>query len=426
VDIDTLDASDMNRQIEQYVDQITYYPSKRLSNYAEIPDEWKTAVFLQLSNKVKYQILLGQPKEEVVKLLESLDPVDATDILQLFDKRHREELLGQLSENIKSNLSLLLSFDKDSAGGLMTLNYIQVNINDKMFEVAEKFRTHEKRTGKSAEILVLRDGTVMGYLPTYALGFATPNQLITDHIKPIKTIRYNTSGKDVLSMFRSYPHSKLVVLDDNSFVVGVIYSDDVLKVLREQEGMSLYNFAGINREEEVFDPASVKIRFRYKWLLINLATAFFASFTVGLFRDTLDKYVLLAVYMPIVAGMGGNSATQTLAVMVRGIALRQINLSNFVSPLLSELGSALVNGLMNGVLVFGIVVLLNGEYLIGTVLAVAMVINLLVAAFFGTITPLLMKHWGKDPASSATIFITTATDVLGFLAFLGLATLLLR
>jgi magnesium transporter len=415
----------MNKMIDRYVDKITYYPSKRLENYDDVPSDLRVAVFLQLSNKTKYQILLGQPKEKVIELLESLDPVDATDLLQLFDKRQREILLGQLSENIKSNLSLLLSFDKNSAGGLMTLNYIQVDVNDKMHDVAEKFRVHEKRTGRSAEILVLKGESVVGYLPGYSLGYATPNQLISEYVRPIRTIKHNTSDKDVLNMFRSYPHNKLVVLDDNNFVVGVIYSDDVLKVLREQESKSLYDFAGINKEEEVFDPASVKIRFRYKWLLINLATAFFASFVVGMFRETLDKFILLAVYMPVVAGMGGNSATQTLAVMVRGIALKQIDLRNFTKPLLAELGSALVNGMINGALVFGIVGFLGGEILIGLILAIAMIINLLVAALFGTVMPLVMKALGKDPASSATIFITTATDVLGFLAFLGLATWLL-
>lgn len=415
----------MNKLIDRYVDKISHHPSKRLENYDDVPSDLKVAVFLRLSNKTKYQILLGQPKDKVIKLLESLDPVDATDTLQLFDKRQREELLGQLSENIKSNLSLLLSFDKDSAGGLMTLNYIQVDVMDKMCDVAEKFRVHEKRTGRSAEILVLKGDRVAGYLPGYSLGFSTPNQLISEYVRPVRTVKYNTSDKDVLNMFRSYPHSKLVVLDDNNFVVGVIYSDDVLKVLKEQESRSLYDFAGINKEEEVFDPVFVKIRFRYKWLIINLATAFFASFVVGMFRDTLDKFVLLAVYMPVVAGMGGNSATQTLAVMVRGIALKQIDLRNFTKPLLAELGSALVNGLINGALVFGIVGLFGKEVLIGLVLAIAMIINLLVAALFGTVMPLVMKALGKDPASSATIFITTATDVLGFLAFLGLATWLL-
>ena len=178
-------------------------------------------------------------------------------------------------------------------------------------------------------------------------------------------------------------------------------------------------------EETVTDPATRKIQLRYKWLIINLGTAFLAAFTVGQFESVLSKFVLLAVYMPIVAGMGGNAATQTLAVMVRGIALKQIDLKTAYRTLRSELGSGLVNGLINGLLVAAVVLIMNGDVKIAFILAIAMIINLLVAAFFGTLVPLIMSKLKKDPAASATIFITTATDVLGFMAFLGLATLIL-
>jgi magnesium transporter len=156
-----------------------------------------------------------------------------------------------------------------------------------------------------------------------------------------------------------------------------------------------------------------------------LGTAFLASFVVSRFEDTLSAFVLLAVYMPIVAGMGGNAATQTLAVLVRGIALKQIELKTAWRTLRNELGASLVNGIINGLLVAAVVILVNHDYKIAAILAMAMVLNMLVAAFFGTLVPLLMSKLGKDPAASATIFITTATDVLGFLAFLGLATVVL-
>ncbi len=150
-----------------------------------------------------------------------------------------------------------------------------------------------------------------------------------------------------------------------------------------------------------------------------------AASVVGLFEDTISKYVLLAVYMPIVAGMGGNAATQTLAVVVRGIALRQIELKTALKTLKNELGAGFVNGLINGFLVAFVVLVKDHDPKIALILALAMVINLIVAALFGTLVPLIMQKLHKDPATSATIFITTATDVLGFLAFLGLATIIL-
>lgn len=171
--------------------------------------------------------------------------------------------------------------------------------------------------------------------------------------------------------------------------------------------------------------ASDLVKFRYKWLIINLATAFLAAFTVGQFESVISKYVLLAVYMPIVAGMGGNAATQTLAVLVRGITLKQISLATAFRTLRNEVKAGLANGLINGFLVAFVVLAKDHNWKIALILAMAMVINLVVAAIFGTLVPLIMSRLKKDPASSATIFITTATDVLGFLVFLGLATIIL-
>jgi len=192
-----------------------------------------------------------------------------------------------------------------------------------------------------------------------------------------------------------------------------------------REASSLYGFAGVRAEESVFDNAGRKIKHRYKWLMINLGTAFLASTIVSLFDETISKYVLLAVYMPVVAGMGGNAGTQTLAVLVRGISMNQITLKTMWRTLKNELGSGFVNGAINGAIITGIVFLKDGDWRIGLILALAMSVNLVIAGFFGTIVPLVMKRLGKDPASSATVFITTATDIFGFLTFLGLATLIL-
>jgi magnesium transporter len=176
----------------------------------------------------------------------------------------------------------------------------------------------------------------------------------------------------------------------------------------------------------VLDGFQIKVKNRYKWLNINLFTVLLASLVVGLFDDLISEFVLLAVYMPIVAGMGGNAGTQTLAVMVRGISLGQISLKNAWNTLRNEMGAGLVNGLINGLIITLVIYFKDGDFRIGMILALALVINLLIAAFFGTLVPLFMKKIGKDPATSATIFITTATDVLGFLIFLSLATWILR
>lgn len=404
---------------------ILFRKNTRTELFLAQPKEKRIELLSSLTTGVKKDILQRLPDEDVVEILEALDPDEATDLLQLITKHKREKVLQLLSRNLKESLSTLLEFDPETAAGLMTLDYVQVDISENIAEVSEKFKEHEARTGRPPVILALKNNALAGFLPGHALGLAGKNERIEKFIKRMPTISYAAKHSEVVKSFRSHPHSKIAVLNDSGSVVGIIYSDDMLKVIDESRSYSLYNFAGIKQEESVTDSVAQKIHNRYRWLIINLGTGFLAAFAVGLFEGTLEKYVLLAIYMPIVAGMGGNAATQTLAVQVRGIALKQIELKTALKTLKNEIGAGFVNGLINGVLVAVVVIILNGDYKIAFILAIAMVINLLVAAFFGTLVPLIMSKLGKDPAASATIFITTATDVLGFMAFLGLATLVL-
>jgi magnesium transporter len=399
--------------------------AKRIEAFLAMPQDKRAAVLHAVTPRVRKDLLRRIPVHDLVAILEMVDPDEATDMLQLLGKHRREETLQLLSEELKNALSTLLEFDAQTAAGLMTLDYIQVDVGENIESVAEKFRRHEHKTGRPPVILATKEGRLAGFLPGHELGLSGKKELIGKRIKRISSISYAALHDEVVHMFRAHPHGKVAVLNDNGDVVGIIYSDDVLQLIEERTSSSLYHFAGITQEESVTDSARHKVQNRYRWLIINLATAFLAAFTVGQFEDVLSKYVLLAIYMPIVAGMGGNAATQTLAVLVRGIALKQIELKTAWRTLWNELGSGLINGLINGVLVAAVVILINHDFKIALILALAMVVNLLVAAFFGTLVPLIMSKLRKDPASSATIFITTATDVLGFLAFLGLATLIL-
>jgi len=408
------------------INQIRQRPKERLAIFKALSLSQQAQACLGLSKYLVYDILSAIPDKDVVLILEYLDPDEITDILQLFSTKKREYLLRAMSDEIKESVQKLIKFDPETAAGLMDIDYIQVNEDDSIFSVAKQFKVHEKRTGRLPTIIVLKmNGELSGYLPGHELGFAYPKDKAKKYVHKIITIPHSASKDEVAELFRNYPHSKMAVLGAAGQVMGIIYSDDVLRLLREQESDSLYNFAGVSKEESVLDGAADKVRFRYKWLIINLGTAFLASFVVSLFGSTISKYVLLAVYMPIIAGMGGNAATQTMAVMVRGLAFKQIDLKSPFNALRKEVLAGAVNGIINGIIVALVVIIINHDLMIALILAMAMVINLIVAGFFGTLIPLVMKRLGKDPASSATIFITTATDVLGFLAFLGLAKLLL-
>jgi magnesium transporter len=404
---------------------ILFHKNKRAELFKSLTSDQQIELLRSVTPGVKRDLLQRVPSRDLIPLLEAVDPDEATDILQLLHPKKRDTVLQLLSVDLKDAISTLLKFDAQSAAGLMTLDYIQVDIGSTIEDTAIKFRQHEKRTGRPPVIVVMQDGKLTGFLPGHELGFARKKDLIARYVKKMPAISYIASHHDVIDMFHSHPHNKIAVLNDNHDVVGIIYSDDALQLLHDSEGASLYDFAGISDEEGVSDSIHNKVKNRYKWLIINLATAFMAAFTVGLFEDILTAFVILAVYMPIVAGMGGNAGTQTLAVVVRGIALRQVSLKTAWPILRNEVGAGLINGLIVGVLVAIVSVLLNQDIRIAVVLALAMVFNLVVATFFGTLVPLIMSRLGKDPATSASIFITTATDVLGFMSFLGLATIIL-
>lgn len=410
----------------EIIHDLSFKPKKRIELFLNLSLNDQADLIHMLSKQVRKNVLRNLSQPELIALLEKVDPDEATDLLQLVGPRKREHIMAELSQNLKDTLGTLLEFDANTAAGLMTLDYIQIDPDTDIATVAQKTKQHEDRTGRPPVIVVIENGRPIGTLPGHRLLFNNPKQTVRNLIRRTPTIKHSATHEQVIEKFRAHPHDKVIVISDDRTVLGIIYSDDLLQLMHEQESASLYDFAGINDEESVMDSTRRKVRFRYKWLIINLFTAFLAAFTVGAFEETLTKYVLLAVYMPIVAGMGGNAATQTLALVVRGISLKQIDLRTAGRTLRNEMSAGFINGLINGLIVALIVILKDRDYRIAIVLGLAMIINLLVAGLFGTLIPLVMQKLKKDPATSATVFITTATDVLGFVAFLGLGTLILR
>ncbi len=409
----------------QVAREITFHPNTRLERFLSLSHEERAQVLLCLSKKIATHLLAELKDADLMDILEHLDPDQATDIVQLLPRGKQKRLISGLTELIRTQVSFLSEFDPQTAAGLMSLDYVQIDERDTLADATKQLKAHEQKSGRLPVMLVLRAGKLVGELPGYALGLGSPSDAVESSTRSVQTAEADASRQEMVDIFKRDHQNKVVVLSREGTVLGIVYADSLFRYLEEQATSSLYSLAGIHKEESVLDSAEAKIRFRYKWLILNLGTAFFASAIVSLFQETISKYVLLAVYMPIVAGMGGNAGTQTLAVLVRGIALGQIDFKNAWPTLKRELMAGLANGIINGVIVASIVLIFNRDVLIALILGCAMVVNLLVSATFGTLVPLLMKRLEKDPATSATIFITTATDVLGFLFFLGLASLLL-
>jgi magnesium transporter len=235
--------------------------------------------------------------------------------------------------------------------------------------------------------------------------------------------RVDMDQEEVARQVAAYNLLAIPVVDEENKLVGIITVDDVIDVIKDEATEDIYRLAGVATDERVFTPAHQSLRKRLPWLGVNLGTAFLAASVVGIFTRTIDALPILAVFMPIVAGMGGNAATQTLTVIVRGIALGELSWGNSRKALMKEAAVGIGNGLALGLVAAAVAWMVNGDPVLGLVLGAAMVINMFVAATAGVLVPLGLRAASIDPALASSVFITTMTDVFGFLSFLGLATL---
>ena len=396
--------------------------SSPAERFRELPGSRRREVFFRLPETVQRSLVEDMDAEQLRAFVRRLDTDEATDVLGLLGEEAREEVLGQLDRDRREKVRFLLDFSPDSAAGVMSLNYVTVGKESTFDDVAERVRKHERRTGKLPTVFVTDGDELLGTLPGPTLAMADQGpEGIVEYVRKTPTVSYDTPDTEVIEVFRTNSESTVAVLDDDGSVLGAVYAGDLLSIIEEEAGETLYEFTGVTKEESALDGPLAKVKSRYKWLIINLGTAFLAAAVVGLFEDTIAAFTLLAVYMPVVAGMGGNAGTQSMAVTVRGITLGQVSLNTGGRVVLNEILAGAANGAITGLLVAVIASVFNQSPLLGLVLGVSMVLNLVIAGFFGTVIPLVLSRIGKDPATSATIFITTATDVLGFLIFLGLA-----
>ncbi|WP_302082557.1 magnesium transporter [Salinibaculum rarum] len=409
------------------VQQLLATASAPATEFGRLSRSSQREVFFQLPETVRQRVVDDMDDDQLRGFVRRLDPDEGTDVLGYADEATREAVLERLGEDRRERIEFLLEFSPESAAGMMHLNYIIVSASSSFDDVARRVRRYEERTGRFPVVFVSdSEDRLLGELPGHTLALTNGGGTdITEYLKDVPSVRYDRPDSEVMEVFRTNPESRVAVLDEEDSIMGVIYADDILRAIETEAGETLYEFTGVAEEESVLDGPMVKIRSRYKWLIINLGTAFLAAAVVGLFEDTIAAFTLLAVYMPVVAGMGGNAGTQSMAVTVRGIALDQVSLSTGARVIFNEVVAGAANGAITGALVAVIASVFNQSPLLGLVLGVSMILNLVIAGFFGALIPLILDRRGYDPATSATIFITTATDVLGFFIFLGLAGLVL-
>ena len=404
---------------------VTYAGRKRLQCFRDFDAAVQADIIRHASRRVLKSIIHSLSSKELLKILSFLDPDEVVSLLRALPKRRRNFLINMLSRVLRDQVELMLSFSPHTAAGMMSVDYVTVEHDDNFEQVITRVKKHERSTGRVPTVLVAEHNILLGSLSFGDIAVRSRSQKIHNYIKKIPTISYDSNSAQIVSRFEHNPHKQIVVLGDEGRILGLIYSDDVIRVLKQQHAADLYDFANVDPEENPMDPWWRKVQFRWTWLVINLGTGFLAAAVVSAFQETIQAFVLLAVYMPIVAGMGGNAGTQSLVVTVRGLALKVVDLKTGWRLVVKEVIAGAVNGLIVGVVATAVAIIWNKSPMFGLVLGISMVLNLMIAGFFGSLVPLFMKRLGKDPATSATIFITTATDVFGFLAFLGLASVVL-
>ena len=380
-------------------------------------------VLLQVNDAVRERLIRDMDSSELVAAAEGLDTDDLADILSDYPDAVTEQVLDALDAQHRERLEGVMSYPEDTAGGLMNTDTITVRA-DITLDVVQRYL---RRIGEIPEmtdqlIVTNRDNVYLGLMALTDLLVRDPATMVAEVMtRDQEALPVDLSEREVARLFEKRDLVSAPVVDADGKLLGRITIDDVVDVIRDEADHNLMSMAGLPEENDMFAPVITSSRRRTVWLGVNLITALLASWVIGQFEDTIEKLVALAVLMPIVASMGGIAGNQTLTLVIRGIALGQVGRSNARRLLNKELLVGVVNGTIWALVVAGVVVVWFDDYLLGGIIAAAMVINLVVAALAGASIPLVLKRMGIDPALAGGVVLTTVTDVIGFLAFLGLA-----
>ena len=400
-------------------------PRERQILWNLLNQELEGEVLQYLGDDAQAEILSRMEATEVLAITESLETDDMADILQQLPDRVMKELLQIMDQENRSRVEQVLSYPEDTAGGLMNTDTVTIRPDITAETVLRYLRRHKEIPETTDTLFVVsRKGSYIGVLPLTRLLTTDPDVLVREIMNTdVDAIAADMPDEDVARLFEQLDLLSAPVVDEEGQLLGRITIDDVVDVIREDADHSLMSMAGLDEDEDTFAPIFKTTRRRAVWLGINLITAFIASAVIGLFEATLDKVVALAVLMPIVASMGGIAGSQTLTLVIRGQALGHVERSNIGWLFNRELVVGLLNGLLWALIVAIVAIIWFQDTTVGVVIALAIVINLVAGAMAGTLLPMVLKSLGIDPALAGSVLLTTITDVIGFFAFLGLATL---
>lgn len=398
-------------------------PKTRSVLWQLVDKESEGEVIQYLNEDLQNDILSELNAAQVFELTEGLETDDIANILQQLPLQITGEVLQAMDQQDRDRMVTILAFDEDTAGGLMNTDTITVRRNHTIEFVLRYLRRHNRIPEMTDNLLVVsREDQFLGILPLRDILVSDPQTTVREIMREdIEAIRVDMPATQVAQLFEQHDWVSAPVVDETGKLLGRITIDDVVDVIRDSAEHSLMSMAGLDEEDDTFAPVFKTARRRALWLGVNLMTAVFASFVIYLFQDTLDQVVYLAVLMPIVANMGGVAGTQTLTLVIRSLALGHISPSNSRWLLTRELGVAALNGLLWALVISLVTFFWYQDIQLSCIIASAMMINLVIAALAGAYLPLFLKRINIDPALAGSVALTTVTDSVGFLAFLGLA-----
>ena len=392
-----------------------------------VDSEKEGEVLIQLGEELRATLIRDMSLQDLVNATEGMDVDDLADFIQSLPGRVTTQVLTSLDTQHRERLEAVLSYPEDSAGGLMNTDTITVRSEVTLDVVLRYLRRMDKLPENTDSLFVTtRENLFVGTLSLSKILTSDTELTVAEVMnRDTEIIKASMEDDEVAKIFETHDLFSAPVVDENMKLLGRITVDDVVDVIRDEAEHSVLGMAGLTEEEDLFAPAIPSARRRAIWLGINLITAFLASWVVSNFEGTLEKVVTIAVLMNVVASMGGIAGTQTLTLVVRGLALGQVSRSNRKWLIGKEIIVGLFNGIGWAIVIAAIAVFWFDDIQIGYVIAAATIINLFVAAFSGVIIPIVMTKLKIDPAIAGSVILTTITDIVGLFAFLGLATLFL-
>ena len=432
-----LDQKDQNKKLFEYLKDLhnadiadiiqNLDEVKRLEFVNIIRDVFDPEILTYLNESIREEILDSLDIKKLATNASELDVDDAVDVVEDLEESDQEVFLSNISENERILIKEGLNYPEDSAGRLMQRKFVAVN---EKWNVGNAIDYLRQETDSLPEdfydiFLINEKNEVKGIVPLGRLMSSNRNiNLNNIKNKENRIINVFTDQEEVAYQFNKYAMVSAPVVDENNIIIGSITVDDVVDVIEEEREEDILKLGGVG-QADIYNAVIDTTKSRFSWLLVNLLTAVIASIVIGFFQASIEKVVALAVLMPIVASMGGNAGTQTLTVSVRAIATKELTTSNALKIIIKETFVGGINGI-----IFAIIIGLLSSYwfsddLLGLVIAMAMILNLIIAGFAGILIPITLNKFKIDPALASGVILTTITDVIGFLSFLGLASFLL-